>query len=69
MLSRLSVKTLNSIARLIFHIEISKGSPPQANPGEEGEAFNKRVDMAMYEAKTRGGNCTVKTERSIGTVV
>lgn len=41
----------------------------QSGPKEEGESFNKRVDMAMYEAKAKGEDCTVKAEHPIGTAV
>lgn len=38
----------------------------QARPADDVDSLNKRADMAMYEAKAKGGDCTVKAEHAIG---
>jgi diguanylate cyclase (GGDEF)-like protein/PAS domain S-box-containing protein len=38
----------------------------QASSGEDMESFIKRADLAMYEAKKKGGNSIRKATRSIG---
>ncbi len=37
----------------------------QLSPGEKGDKCIMRADLAMYEAKKEGGNCTVKARDAI----
>ncbi|MFO7984658.1 MAG: sensor domain-containing diguanylate cyclase [Desulfatiglandaceae bacterium] len=61
---RISVEEEEATERVTLSLGVA-----QANPDDTGESFNKRVDMAMYEAKAKGGDCTVKAEHPIGTAV
>lgn len=38
----------------------------QLTPGEKGDKFQMRADLAMYEAKKSGGNCAVLAGEKIG---